>query len=187
MPILSEETSLYPEDLLDEPIQLDSSRRWRTLHTKPRQEKAIARNMFAAQIPFYLPLVKRHLVYRGRRMASYAPLFPGYVFLFGSEEERQIVLATHRVANVLSVDDPERLCFDLRQIRQLIRADVPLTIEARLVPGTRVRVLRGPFSELEGIILKRRGKTRLLVALNFLQQGASVEVEDYLLERIGRG
>jgi hypothetical protein len=37
---------------------------------------------------------------------------------------------------------------------------------------------------LEGTVLVRRGVTHLLVSVNFLQQGASIEVEDYLLEKL---
>jgi hypothetical protein len=35
---------------------------------------------------------------------------------------------------------------------------------------------------LEGTVLMRRAQTRLLVSIDFLQQGASVAIEDYLLE-----
>jgi hypothetical protein len=37
---------------------------------------------------------------------------------------------------------------------------------------------------LEGTVLVRRGKTRLIVSITFLQQGASVEVDDFNLEPI---
>jgi hypothetical protein len=37
---------------------------------------------------------------------------------------------------------------------------------------------------MEGTVIVRRGETRLLVCVNFLQQGASIEVQDYLLERL---
>jgi hypothetical protein len=37
---------------------------------------------------------------------------------------------------------------------------------------------------LEGIVTKRRGVSRLLVAVNYLQQGASVEIEDFMVEVI---
>jgi hypothetical protein len=37
---------------------------------------------------------------------------------------------------------------------------------------------------LEGTVLARHGRTRLLVAVDFLQQGASVDVEDCFLEPI---
>jgi len=33
-------------------------------------------------------------------------------------------------------------------------------------------------------VLVRRGETRLLVSINFLQQGASVEIDDFQLEPI---
>ncbi len=134
------------------------------------------------RIPFYLPLVKKMNVSRGRRRVSLSPLFAGYVFLFAADEERVRCLATNRISRVLSVEQPQQLVFDLRQFRQLIAAGAPLTIEARLAPGRMVRVRQGAFAGLEGTVLKRRGETRLLVAINFLQKGASVEIDDFLLE-----
>jgi len=140
--------------------------------------------LLAYQVPFYLPLVKKTSVTRGRSTTSHVPLFSGYVFLYGSEEERVLSLKTNRISRVLTVDDPGRLFHDLRQLRQLISSNAPLTVESRLVPGNRVRVRHGPLARLEGIVLTRRGKTRLLVSVDFLQRGASVEVDDFLLEPI---
>ncbi len=185
MPILREQTNIYPETLLDDLVAEPSDRCWRVLYTKARQEKAVSRDLLGYEIPFYLPLIKKESVSRGRRRSSFIPLFAGYVFLYGSEEERTRSLTTNRISRVLSVDDPNLFLHDLRQFRQLIATDAPLTVESRLVPGDRVRVRHGPFAGLEGTVLKRRGKTRLLVCVNFLQQGASVEVDDFLLEPIG--
>ena len=185
MPILSEEPTLYPESLLDDLCQDAPDRRWWVLYTKARQEKAIARDLFNCQVPFYLPQIEKTSVCRGRQIRSFIPLFAGYVFLFGSEDERIRALMTNRISRVLTIDDPARLVYDLQQLRQLISSDAPLTIESRLVPGNRVRIRYGSLGGLEGTVLTRRGKTRLLVAVDFLQQGASVEVEDFLLEPIG--
>lgn len=192
MPILSEQPSLYPETLLDntvydsaETVYDDpSDRQWWVLYTRARQEKAISRELLAYQVPFYLPLVKKRRVVRGRSVVSHVPLFAGYVFLYGSDDERVRSLTTNRVSRVLTIRDPARLVSDLRQLRQLIASDAPLTVESRLVPGNRVRVRHGPLAGLEGTVLTRRGRTRLLVSVDFLQKGASAEVEDYLLERI---
>ena len=184
MPNLGEEPSLYPTTLLDEIVCKPTDRQWWVLYTKARQEKAVSRDLLGYQIPFYLPLVKKTSVRRGRRISSYIPLFAGYVFLYGSEEERIRSLTTNRISRILSVDAPGRLVHDLRQVRQLIASNAPLTIESRLVPGDHVRVRHGPLAGLEGTVLTRRGQTRLLVSVNFLQQGASVEVDDFLLEPI---
>ena len=35
---------------------------------------------------------------------------------------------------------------------------------------------------LEGTVIHRRGKTRLLVAVKMLQQGVSLEIDDFQLE-----
>jgi transcription antitermination factor NusG len=182
MPILREEPSLFPETLLEEAPQDVADRRWLALYTKARQEKSVARELLKQQIPFYLPLVKKTTVSRNRRRTSQMPLFGGYLFIYGAEEERIRCLATNRISRVLAVEQPEQLVFDLRQFQRLIAANAPLTIESRLAPGRRVRVRQGAFVDLEGVVLKRRGETRLLVAINFLQQGASFEIDDFLLE-----
>ncbi len=185
MPILRKEPSIFPESLLDEEGRPEDDRRWRVLYTKARQEKALARDLLAAQVPFYLPLIAKENVFRGRRITSHIPLFTGYMFLLGDENERVRTLQTNRISRILDVEDAGSLVYDLRQVWQLIASGAPLTVESRLAPGNRVRVKHGPFAGLEGTVLQRRGKTRLLVAVNFLQQGASVEVEDFYLDPIG--
>jgi transcription antitermination factor NusG len=183
VPILSEEPCLFPKTLLEAPDSA-AGRRWWVLYTKARQEKALARELWKFQVPFYLPLVKRTRHARGRTRTSLIPLFSGYLFLFASEPERVRSLTTNRVSRVLVVDDAQQLLFDLRQLKRLIDSNALLTVEQRLIPGDRVRVKQGVLLGLEGTVLVRRGQTRLLIRVNFLQQGASVEVHDYFLERI---
>ncbi|MHC4401900.1 MAG: transcription termination/antitermination NusG family protein [Planctomycetota bacterium] len=184
MPVLHEEISLYPEWLLDEQDQDAAGRQWWVLYTKARQEKSLARDLVGYEVPFYLPLVRKNSAHRGRKITSHLPLFPGYVFLCGSEQDRVQALTTNRISRVLNVSDSEGLRRDLCQIHRLITADEPLTVEARLSAGSRVRVRFGPLAGVEGSVLSRRGATRLVVSVDFLQQGASVEIDDFMLEPI---
>ncbi len=185
MPLLKEEPSLFPENLLADCLGETTDRRWWVIYTKARQEKALSRELFASGIPFYLPLIKNTRVTRGRKRISYIPLFSGYIFLFATDAERLRSMTTNRISRILSVNDAAQLVFDLGQLRRLIASDAPLSVERRLAPGDRVRIKQGPLMGLEGTVLVRRGVTRLLVSVNFLQQGASVEVDDYLLEGVG--
>jgi hypothetical protein len=57
-----------------------------------------------------------------------------------------------------------------------------LTVEGRLKAGDRVRVKHGVLGGLEGTIIRRNRKTRLLIAVNYLQQGVSIEIDDFMLE-----
>ena len=184
MPILKEEPSIFPDNLLESGILESSGSRWWVVYTKARQEKAFSRELFAFQVPFYLPLVKKTTIAKGRKRFSFVPLFSGYVFLYATEAERIKSLTTNRISRILTVNDPEQLIYDLEQLHRLIASDAPLNVEQLLAPGNRVRVKQGALMGLEGTVLVRRGVTRLLVSVNFLQQGASVEVEDYLLERV---
>jgi transcription antitermination factor NusG len=184
VPILKEEPYLFPETLLEDCVQETSDRNWWVIYTKARQEKSLARELFAFRIPFYLPLVKKTAIVRGRKRISFVPLFSGYIFIFSTEAERIKSMTTNRISRILTVNDPQQLVYDLEQLRRLIASNAPLSVEQKLAPGNRVRVKQGALMGLEGTVLMRRGVTRLLVRVNFLQQGASVEVDDYLLERL---
>jgi transcriptional antiterminator RfaH len=186
MPILPSEPDIFPTELLDGDLPEPQSRAtWWAMYTMARREKELMRKLRGMEIAFYAPLVrKRSQSPAGRRRESFVPLFPSYVFVCGSEEARRQALSSNCVSRWLSVPDSARLVHDLRQIRHLIELDAPLTIEARIEPGTRVRVRTGPMVGLEGTVVKRRGKQWLVVAVEFLQQGASVLLEDYRVEPI---
>ncbi len=189
MPILPAERNVFPRQLVSdfedaEDFPESEERAWWVLRTKPRQEKSVARQLVGTQAPFYLPLVKKDNLIRGRRVQSHIPLFTGYVFLFGDEDERGVALQTNRVAETLRVVDQPQLWNDLRQVARLLEADAPVTVESRLQPGAKVRVKSGVMKGMEGTVIARRPRSRLLVAVNFLQAGVSLEVGDYVLEPI---
>jgi transcriptional antiterminator RfaH len=71
---------------------------------------------------------------------------------------------------------------DLRQIQRLIASGLPIGRESCLPPGTQVRVRVGPLAGLEGVVTKHRGRHQLLVAVTFLQQGASVAIQAFMVE-----
>jgi transcriptional antiterminator RfaH len=185
MPILPPEPDMFPEDLLEPGHPTAGDRRWWALYTLPRREKDLVRRLRRHRIHHYCPLVpKRNRSPSGRVRTSHVPLFAGYVFLAGSEDDRYEAMTTNCVSRCLEVPDPVELVRDLRQIRQLVESGAPLTPEARLQPGMMVRVRSGSLAGFEGTVIKRRGTERLLVAVRFLQKGASVELEDCQVERI---
>jgi hypothetical protein len=182
MPLLREERSVHPEALFEDPECRQADACWWAFYTVARQEKSLARHLLVREIPFFLPVIKKVTVYRGRRCSSYVPLFSGYIFLHGTEDQRRTALTGNHVSQVLEVHDQETLHRDLTRIWRLIQSDAILTPERRIQPGRRVRVRAGALAGLEGSVLKRRGETRFLVSIDFLQQGASLQLDDYLLE-----
>jgi len=192
MPILPRQRDVYPDALLDagaaDPFGKAAAApdsRWVAFYTLARREKDLMRRLAAAAVPFYAPLVQRRLHTAGGRVRhSYVPLFPGYVFAPVDDQQRRDALATNTVARWLSIPDERTLVDDLRAIKRLIESERPLTPEARLEPGHVVRVRSGPLRGVEGVVVKRRGEQRLVVAVRFLNQGASIELEDVDVERL---
>lgn len=176
---------LYPANLLSGDAALrDPDRGWWLAHTRPRQEKSVAADLWARRVPYYLPLITRNSLTRGRPRLARVPLFPGYIFLRGNVDERVAALKTNRLLTVQPVPDGQLLQSQLRQFAELIAAGVPLMRESRLEPGERVRIKAGPLRDTEGVVLRRNGKTELLIAVDFLRQGASLEIDDCMLEPI---
>ena len=186
MPILAQETDLYPENLFEVAGQeTDPAVCWWALYTLSRREKDLMRRLLALEVPFYSPMIsKRNRSPAGRVRTSYVPLFHNYVFIHADEMQRYHAVSTGCVSKQMRVVDRAELTNDLRQIHGLIQAGASLTLEARLQAGEHVRVRSGPFRGYEGTVLRREGERRLLVAVNFLQQGASVLLEDFQVEII---
>jgi transcriptional antiterminator RfaH len=190
MLILPPETSYYPEYLFDRPgAALRAGRAWWVLHTRPCQEKRLARHLLRRQVPFYLPLIARTGGSRGAVPQSSLPLFPGCVFLLAAREERVTALATGRIARRVPVADQEQLWHDLGQVRRLIATGAPVTPEDRLAPGTPVEICRGPLGGLKGHIVGAATGRRFVVQVDCIRRGASVPVDGFNLAAIavGRG
>jgi transcriptional antiterminator RfaH len=162
---------------------LDGDRpRWWLIHTKPRHEKTLARELRALDVAHYLPVTKCKALTRGRPRVTRAPQFPGYFFLWGNLEQRLLALKTNRVVATHRIDDQSGLSNQLWDLADLIDKGVPLRIEERLVAGQNVRVKSGLLRDKRGVIMRRAGKTRLFVLINELLGGVSLDIEQHLLE-----
>ena len=186
MPVLARETELYPDDLLDRYLDgslVDSA--WWAIYTRSRREKELARRLLAQDVSFYCPMIEqRKRSPAGRVRTSNVLLFPGYVFLCGDDDDRRTALSTNCVSQCFPVPDAQTLVTDLQQISRLVEVGESLTPELELGAGMPVRVLSGPFEGFTGEVIRRKGKHRLVVAVNFMQQGVSAVLDDCDLERL---
>lgn len=188
MPILPAEPDFYPPDLWETPRSLGSDPSevvWRCLHVKPRQEKAVGRELLKLQVSYYLPqVVKEDRTPQGRKIRSVVPLFPGYLFLFGDLTARLAALRGNRVVSVLEVADQPSLEHDLLQIHRMLASGVPVTPEPAMPVGARVRIQTGPLLGVEGTVIRRGKRDQFVAVVRFLGRGATVDLEDWQVERI---
>ena len=81
------------------------------------------------------------------------------------------------VANLLRTSRQDELVAQLRDIVKTLAAGRGLQVEEYFQSGTRVRIASGPLRGVEGIVLRRKGRTRVLVGVDLIRQAVSVEVD----------
>jgi transcriptional antiterminator RfaH len=155
---------------------------WWVAHTRSRHEKALALDLQVHCIPYFLPMIERTLIVRGRRFRGMMPLFAGYVFFVGDVNARYRALTTSHVANVIPVVDQARLTDELAQIENALRSSAGLDPFPYLRQGVRCRIKAGPLAGVQGIIVRRGGVTRLVLQIEMLGQAVGTEIDPELLE-----
>lgn len=157
---------------------------WWVAHTRSRNEKALAHDLVHKNISYFLPMTWKVRRRSRRTIRSLLPLFSGYLFFCGEENQRLVLLRTNRVANILEVKDQEKLLGELLQIEQALRAGASLAPYKYIKAGQRCRVIAGPLLGLEGIVVKTPKAARLVLQVDMLGQAASVEIDIDMIETI---
>ena len=152
--------------------------RWCVVYTLPRHEKAVANRLISQQIASYLPLYSAVHCWNHRRVEVELPLFPGYVFVRMLLSDRIRILSRPGIIRLLSVNGnlavfPDEEMENLQSSLAAWKAK-PYPF---LTSGKQVRIKSGPFAGLEGTILRRKGKMRLLVTLNLIQSAMLLELD----------
>ena len=160
----------------------DLTGEWRVAHTRSRHEKALAADLQTWNVSYFLPMVRRTLVIRGRRFHGMFPLFPGYLFFAGDAEDRYRALTTSHVANVIEVVDQARLIDELSQIEMALANPSGLDPFPFLQKGKRCRIARGPLAGIQGVVVQRDGITKLVLQIEMLGQAVATEIDPSMLE-----
>jgi len=157
---------------------------WWVAHTKSRNEKALAWDLTRKDISYFLPMSWKVRSRSGRTIKSLLPLFSGYIFFCGDENQRLELLRTNRVANLIVVKDQQKLLEELLGIEQVLQAGANLSPHKYIKAGQYCRVIAGPLANLQGIVIKTQTAARLVLQIDMLGQAASVEVDTDLIEVI---
>jgi len=160
----------------------DFADQWWVAHTKSRNEKALAQDLIGKNICYFLPMSWRAHRRKGRTFRSLLPLFSGYLFFCGQENQRIEVLRTNRVANLIEVKDQRKLVAELLQVEQALRAGASLLPHKYIKAGQLCRVIAGPLADLQGIIVKTKGSARLVLQIDMLGQATSAEIDVDMVE-----
>lgn len=164
-------------------ITAEHDRRWYPVYCHSNREKKLVEYAVNYKITCYLPTIDRHRITRGKRIVTPVPMFTGYVFLCLARQQNWQVKTSGLVAGILNVtEETEHLLInDLNKVRIFEKLSRSQEVEVRkdICAGKKVRITQGKLKGLEGVVLKRKDRTMVIVELEFLGCCLStVEVHD---------
>jgi transcription antitermination factor NusG len=163
--------------------------RWYACQTRSRAEKRVERLLMDRGIEAYLPRVHRERRWADRTRIVEFPLFPGYVFGRFRLDQLHPVLATVGLTTVVRLAGrPAPIADDeIENLRRLAAGVAATSQRPQPQPfseGDWVRVIGGPFGDLEGVVVQLRGKRHVLAGLRAIGQGIVVFIEAGRLQKI---
>jgi len=153
---------------------------WYAVYTNANHEKRVAQQLGQRSIEHILPLYDSVRRWKDRRVHLQMPLFPGYVFVHFALRERLQVLQIPSVAHLVSFNGqpaalPEE---DIHAIQNCLNYGHQVAPHPYLQAGRRARVRSGPLQGLEGIILRRKNRTRFILSFDLIMRSVAVEIEE---------
>ncbi len=154
---------------------------WYAVHTRSRHEKKVDSELKAKGVEVFLPLYETMSRRRDRKKLIELPLFAGYLFV-------RIIPKRDRILEVLKIKGVVRIIgktatdpfpipeSQIEAVHRMVNSDVLISGHPYIKEGSRVRVKAGPLQGVEGILMEKRGRHRLIISVDMLQQAVATEI-----------
>ena len=164
-----------------------STPQWYVAYTYSKFERKVLKQVVDAGYEAYLPVHKVYRKWSDRVKQIEMPLFPSYLFI------NTLECCLHELKDMAGI--AQFVAFggkyatirnqEIQLIKDLVQQGKDVVARPELLKvGQRVRVVRGPFRGLVGVLEKRSGKNRLVVNIDSLRQNISVEMPMTYLRRV---
>jgi transcription antitermination factor NusG len=161
--------------------------RWFAVYSGYKREKKVVALLAKKGIKAYVPLQKLTRYYTSKTKQVEIPLISCYVFVQIVQSEYVPVLETQFVQRFLKINQ-NLLAIPPKEIDLLKRIVGEITdIEidtASWQQGDKVEVIAGQLTGLQGTLVEKRGKHRLIITLHTLGYDLSLEINRNLLRKL---
>jgi transcription antitermination factor NusG len=174
---LAEAATLPPEYLQE---------RWYAAQTCANHEKRVQEQLRLRTVDAYLPVYASVRRWKDRRVSLELPLFPGYVFVRLALRDRLQVLQTPSVVRIVGFGGSPAALPDheIETLRQGLAKELRIEPHPYLKVGQRVRVKTGPLQGVEGILVRKKNVSRLVISLDLILRSVAAEIDAAELEPV---
>lgn len=152
--------------------------KWFVLFVRSNQEKVIAQRLVEREVEHFLPCYSSVRQWKDRKVTLEMPLFPGYIFVHLPFLNRARVLTIPNIVSLVgsrnfpSVISEEEIDWIRRGVEHGNAVPHPY-----LSVGDRIKVVSGPLSGMQGVLLRKQNSTRVVICLDSISRSFMVEVD----------
>jgi transcription antitermination factor NusG len=159
---------------------------WYAIYTRHQHEKMVAQILTGKGFNTFLPLYATTHDWKDRKKALLLPLFPCYVFLKGDIHRRLQIITTPGIYGLVSSAGQPAAIPDaeIEAIRRVVESGVRVEAHPYLECGQRVRIKCGPLIGIEGILVRKKNISRLVLSVEILGTAAAIEVAAFQVEAL---
>ncbi|MCD4715787.1 MAG: UpxY family transcription antiterminator [Desulfobacterales bacterium] len=167
-----------------------NSSKWYALHTRSHFEQKVYDGLSGKSIEVFLPRIQVMSRRKDRRKKILVPMLPGYVFTRSAldPEEHLNILKTVGVVRMVGFRGTPVPANEEEISSLMILDGTDRTVQNRIYmkKGDRIMIMEGPLKGLVGFYLHHKGQTdKVVVSVDLLNRSLEVEVEGWVLEKIG--
>lgn len=164
---------------------LNDRHQWVALYTNSRAEKRTAQTLQTSGYEVYLPLQRTRRQWSDRWKSIEVPLINSYVFAKIRARDVAPIRATAGVVTIVSWHGkpaiiPER---EINTIKRLMEAEAEVHIKnnSQLKRGAMVRIVEGPFINMEGMLISDCEEGNFCVSISGLDFALVTTIEESIL------
>ena len=162
---------------------------WYLIHAKPGEDQRAEANLARQGYRVFLPRVRLRKRRRHGMVTVTESLFPRYLFIELDDlaENWSPIRSTPGVASLVRSGGAATMV--PQQVVDAVRArtddgqSVDLTGSSDYRRNERVRIIDGPFRDLEGLFVTRSGDERVVVLMNLMHQQQEVRLPERAIAR----
>lgn len=167
-------------------VPADSQPFWYAAYTHANHEKKAAAEISRRGVENFLPLYRTARRWSDRRVELEMPLFQSYVFVRLALCDRLKVLQVPGVARLVGFGGlPAPLPDEqMDALRSALNGRWCAEPHPYLTVGRRVRLKSGPLRGMQGILLRRKAKFRVVISIELIERAVVVDADSADVEAL---
>ena len=151
---------------------------WRVLHVVANHEKKVVQHLRSRSLEHYLPLYTEISQWTDRAVNLQRPLFAGYLFARFAPEAASSVVTVPGVLRLLGNGHMGGVPSDeIERLRTSLQQGCHILPHTQVFVGTRVRIRRGIFAGVVGMVTEMRRQCKVVIALSSMEKCFSLETQ----------